>query len=252
VTVTKTRAETLSERIADEILAGALPPGLHLDEQVLARRFGVSRTPVRDALRLLSGTGLIDIRPRLGATVRTVTTEELDTLFVAMGEIEASCARLATLSMTRAERAALRTQHEAMARLAEAGDREAYVEANLAFHGLLYAGAHNPAIEDIARSLRRRLMPYRRAQFNAPGRLARSHAEHDLVVRAVLARDAAGANAAMLVHMSVVEDVFVDLAGAVQREGPAEAPAGAGGTLRREPRPSAARPARNSRSEARR
>ncbi len=213
MTVTKTRAETLSERIADEILAGALPPGLHLDEQVLARRFGVSRTPVRDALRLLSGTGLIDIRPRLGATVRTVTTEELDTLFVAMGEIEASCARLATLSMTRAERAALRTQHEAMARLAVAGDREAYVEANLAFHGLLYAGAHNPAIEDIARSLRRRLMPYRRAQFNAPGRLARSHAEHDLVVRAVLARDAAGANAAMLVHMSVVEDVFVDLAG---------------------------------------
>ncbi len=242
MTVTKTRAETLSERIADEILAGALPPGLHLDEQVLARRFGVSRTPVRDALRLLSGTGLIDIRPRLGATVRTVTTEELDTLFVAMGEIEASCARLATLSMTRAERAALRTQHEAMARLAEAGDREAYVEANLAFHGLLYARPQS-AIEDIARSLRRRLMPYRRAQFNAPGRLARSHAEHDLVVRAVLARDAAGANAAMLVHMSVVEDVFVDLAGAVQREGPAEAPAGAGGTLRREPRPSAARPA---------
>ncbi|KMO36718.1 GntR family transcriptional regulator, partial [Methylobacterium aquaticum] len=73
MSVSKTRAELLSERIADEILAGALPPGLHLDEQVLARRFGVSRTPVRDALRLLSGTGLIDIRPRLGATVRTVT-----------------------------------------------------------------------------------------------------------------------------------------------------------------------------------
>lgn len=210
--VSKTRADHLSERIADEILAGVLPPGMHLDEQVLARRFGVSRTPVRDALRLLSGTGLIDIRPRLGATVRTVTAEELDTLFVAMGEIEASCARLATLCMTRAERAALRAHHEAMAGLAAAADREAYVEANLAFHGLLYAGAHNPPIEEIARALRRRLMPYRRAQFQAPGRLARSHAEHDLVVRAVLARDSAGANAAMLVHMSVVEDVVVDMA----------------------------------------
>jgi DNA-binding GntR family transcriptional regulator len=243
VAPSKTRAELLSERIADEILAGALPPGLHLDEQVLARRFGVSRTPVRDALRLLSGTGLIDIRPRLGATVRTVTTEELDTLFVAMGEIEASCARLASLCMTRAERASLRAHHEAMARLAAAHDREAYVEANLEFHGLLYAGAHNRTIEDIARALRRRLMPYRRAQFQAPGRLARSHAEHDLVVRAVLARDAAGANTAMLVHMSVVEDVFVDLAEAARGEAPM--PGGERG-------PSAAHPARNSRNDVRR
>lgn len=220
VAVSKTRAELLSERIADEILAGILPPGLHLDEQVLARRFGVSRTPVRDALRLLSGSGLIDIRPRLGATVRTVGAEELDTLFVAMGEIEASCARLAALTMTRAERASLRAHHEAMAGLAGSGDREAYIEANLEFHGLLYAGAHNPPIEEVARALRRRLMPYRRAQFQAPGRLARSHAEHDLVVRAILARDAAGANAAMLVHMSVVEDVFIDLAASAAREPP--------------------------------
>jgi DNA-binding GntR family transcriptional regulator len=256
VSVSKTRAELLSERIADEILAGALPPGLHLDEQVLARRFGVSRTPVRDALRLLSGTGLIDIRPRLGATVRTVTAEELDTLFVAMGEIEASCARLATLCMSRAERAALRAHHEAMASLAAAGDRDAYVEANLEFHGLLYAGAHNPAIEEIARALRRRLMPYRRAQFQAPGRLARSHAEHDVVVRAVLARDTAGANAAMLVHMSVVEDVFVDLAGAARRpvappDEPEDPCRGPGGSPLRGGSPPAARPARNSRKPGR-
>ncbi|WP_238283028.1 GntR family transcriptional regulator, partial [Methylobacterium goesingense] len=60
----QTRAERLADEIAGEILTGAFPPGLHLDEQVLARRFGVSRTPVRDALRLLSGTGLIDLRPR--------------------------------------------------------------------------------------------------------------------------------------------------------------------------------------------
>ncbi len=78
-------------------------------------------------------------------------------------------------------------------------------------------------------------MPYRRAQFQAPGRLARSHAEHDLVVRAVLARDAAGANAAMLVHMSVVEDVVVDMTGASQREAPwpGDPPPGRRGAPRR-------------------
>lgn len=221
----QTRAESLSDQIADAILTGAFAPGTHLDEQVLAKRFGVSRTPVRDALRLLNGTGLITIRPRFGATVRTITPDELDMLFIAMGEIEASCSRLASLSMSPVERGALRAFHERMGRLADGGDHEAYVSANLQFHGLLYAGAHNSALEEIARNLRRRLTPYRRAQFQAPGRLQRSHAEHGLVVRAVLARDAAAANAAMLVHMSVVVDAFdaVDAPGAANREAAGEA-----------------------------
>lgn len=220
VPASQTRAERLADEIASAILAGALAPGLHLDEQVLARRFGVSRTPVRDALRLLSGTGLIDLRPRAGATVRTITPDELDMLFIAMGEVEATCARLATLSMTPTERAGLQNLHEAMGRLAEAGDRDGYTNANQDFHSLLYAGAHNSVVEEIAVSLRRRLTPFRRAQFRAPGRLNRSHAEHGAVVRAVLARDAAAANAAMLIHMSIVEDAFetVDATPAQDRE----------------------------------
>lgn len=220
----QTRAESLSDAIANAILSGELAPGLHLDEQVLARRFGVSRTPVRDALRLLNGTGLVDIRPRFGATVRSITPDELDMLFIAMGEIEATCARLATLSMTPVERGQLQRLHERMGRLAEADDRAGYTEANQEFHGLLYEGAHNVVVEEIAHNLRRRLTPYRKAQFRAPGRLLRSHAEHGLVVRAVLSRDAAAANAAMLVHMSVVEDVFerVDATDAVQRQAAAE------------------------------
>ncbi len=211
VPASQTRAERLADEIASAILAGALAPGLHLDEQVLAQRFGVSRTPVRDALRLLSGTGLIDLRPRTGATVRTITPDERDMLFVAMGEVEATCARLATLSMTPAERAGLQNLHDTMGRLAEAGDRDGYTHANQAFHALLYAGGHNSVVEEIALSLRRRLTPFRRAQFRAPGRLHRSHAEHAAVVRAVLARDAAAANAAMLIHMSIVEDAFESL-----------------------------------------
>lgn len=219
MTAIQTRAEHLADQIAAAILTGNLPPGLHLDEQVLAKRFGVSRTPVRDALRLLSGTGLIDLRPRAGATVRTITPDELDMLFIAMGEIEATCARLATLSMTPTERSRLRDLHEGMALLAERSDRETYIVANQDFHALLYKGAHNTVVEEIALSLRRRLTPFRKAQFQAEGRLVRSHAEHGAVVRAVLARDAAAANAAMLIHMSIVEDVFetVDAAPAETR-----------------------------------
>lgn len=234
----RTRAESLSDAIADAILTGVFAPGSHLDEQVLAKRFGVSRTPVRDALRLLNGTGLIDLRPRFGATVRTVTPEDLDMMFIAMGEIEASCARLSTLSMSPAERGRLQGLHEQMGLMAQAEDREAYIAANQEFHGLLYEGAHNAVLEEMARHLRRRLTPYRKAQFRAPGRLARSHAEHGLVVRAVRARDAAAASAAMLVHMSMVEDVFeaFDASVAAARE--------AAGTSAREPRRRTAAPGR--------
>lgn len=220
----QTRAESLSDEIANAILSGDFAPGRHLDEQVLAKHFGVSRTPVRDALRLLNGTGLIALRPRYGATVRTLTPDELDMMFIAMGEIEATCARLATLSMSSAERGHLRDLHERMGTMAQTEEREGYVLANQDFHGLLYEGAHNSVVKEIAYNLRRRLTPYRKVQFNAPGRLARSHAEHGRVVRAILARDAAGANAAMLVHMSVVEDAFeaVDAGSAAVREAASE------------------------------
>lgn len=207
----QTRTERLAENIADAILRGDLVPGARLDEQSLAARYGVSRTPVREALRQLGMTGLIEIRPRRGAVVAEVTPGQLEVLFVAMGEIEASCARLASLSMTPIERRRLGSLHERMGSLTGEADDHAYVDANAAFHTSIYTGTHNAALAEIAFGLRRRLSPFRRAQFRAPGRLPCSHAEHDVVVRAILGGDAAGAHAAMLHHVSLVEDAFEQL-----------------------------------------
>ena len=199
-----TRAEKLANALAQDILSGALQPGARLDEHMLAERYGVSRTPVREALRQLAATGLIDMRPRRGAFVASVTKERLSELFVAMGEIEATCARLSALSMNPIERRRLKGLHESMARLAEAD----YAEANVAFHLAIYEGAHNPVLLDIAVGLRRRLDPFRRAQFRAPGRLQRSHEEHERIVTAILAGSAEAAHAAMLDHVHSVEDAF--------------------------------------------
>ena len=135
-----------------------------------------------------------------------------------MAEIEAACARLAAMSMTPIERRRLQNLHESMAALARRGDRDDYVAANVAFHTGVYAGAHNEILADFARSLRRRLAPFRRAQFRAEGRLARSHAEHGIVVKAILACDAAAAHAAMFHHMSLVEDSFGQLGAGVAGE----------------------------------
>jgi len=203
-----TLTEKLATAIADGILDGTFKPGTHLDELRLAQQHGVSRTPVREALRQLATSGLIDMRPRRGAVVSKATPEEIESLFVAMAEMEATCARLCALGMTPVERRRLQARHEEMTSLAASGNTDAYSNANVAFHSAIYAGAHNVSLAEFAMGLRRRVGPFRRAQFQMEGRVTRSNREHEAVVRAILAGDSAGAHAAMLHHVSLVEDAF--------------------------------------------
>lgn len=206
-----TAADKLAEDLAEAILAGEFAPGSRLDEQYLAQRYSVSRTPVREALRQLATTGLIEVRPRRGAIVATVTPDQLEDLFVAMGELEATCARLAAISMSTTERRKLQALHEKMAELAKGDDVTAFADANHVFHTMIYGGCHNAVIEDMTTALRRRLAPFRRAQFYLEGRPPRSHREHDAVVAAILRGDADGAHAAMLQHVTLVEDSYEEL-----------------------------------------
>lgn len=193
------------------VLSGELPPGSKLDEQGLAQRFSVSRTPVREALRRLASTGLIELRHHKGAFVSLMTPEKLEQMFVAMAELEATCARLAAMTMAPVERGRLQRLHESMGEMALKGAIEDFVEANDALHNLIYSGAHNAFLEETTSNLRRRLAPYRRAQFRTTGRLARSHQEHDIVVRAIVTGDPARAHAAMLHHVDQVGASFEKL-----------------------------------------
>lgn len=209
--MSESTADKLAEALAESIFSGDFEPGSRLDEQQLAQRFAVSRTPVREALRLLATSGLIEIRPRRGAFVTEVSPSELEELFVAMGELEATCARLAALSMATTERRRLEALHDRMRELARGDDAAAFAEANHAFHTMIYAGAHNVVLADMTAALRKRLAPFRRAQFYLEGRPPRSHAEHDAVVRAIVDGDAGGAHAAMLHHVTLVEASFEEL-----------------------------------------
>jgi len=201
----------LAEEIEHLVLNGELRPGAKLDEQVLADRFAVSRTPVREALRRLASTGLIELKPNKGAFVALMTSERLEEMFIAMAELEATCARLAAMSMAPVERRSLQRLHESMGELARREEVEAFVDANDAFHNLIYSGAHNGPLEEMTLGLRRRLAPYRRSQFRAQGRLERSQQEHDAVVKAILVGDPARAHASMLHHVDQVEASFEKL-----------------------------------------
>jgi DNA-binding GntR family transcriptional regulator len=203
-----TRAEELRLQLADEIVRGVLPPGAALDETDIARRFNVSRTPVREALRQLVASGLVEARAHRGAVVAQPSIERLTGMFEAMAELEALCAGLAAERMTPAERHRLEAVHEELRVLSQAGNPDRFHDVNERFHNTVYAGSQNDYIAEITLATRARVQPFRRAQFRNLGRLAKSHAEHDRVVVAILRGDRVGASVAMRAHIDLVRDEY--------------------------------------------
>ena len=203
-----TRAEELRLQLADEIVRGALPPGAALDETDIARRFSVSRTPVREALRQLVASGLVEARPHRGAVVAQPSIERLTDMFEAMAELEALCAGLAAERMRPVERHQLEAVHEELRVLSHAGNPDRFHEVNERFHNTIYAGSQNAYVAEMTLATRVRVQPFRRAQFRNLGRLAKSHAEHDRVVVAILRGDKTGAAAAIRDHIELVRDEY--------------------------------------------
>lgn len=207
----KNRSTELREDIEEMIAVGELTPGQHLDETELAARFDVSRTPIREALIQLASMGVVVIRPRRGAIVADLGPQQLVEMFEVMSELEATCGRLAARRMTVEEQQALQAAHQACKEALEAQEPDAYYYKNEAFHEAIYAGSHNQFLIEQARSLYRRLRPYRRLQLRVRNRLSNSYAEHDGVVQAILAGDGEKAAQLLREHVMIQGQRFSDL-----------------------------------------
>ena len=232
-----TKANEIHKLIADDIVHGRRHPVASLDEVTLARVFNVSRTPIREAIRQLEMSGLVEARPHRGAVVCDVPKARLDEMFSVMAELEALCARWAATAMNETERRDLRRLHDGSGDFARHGRRDAYVDANNSFHGSLYDGSHNGFLAETTRHVRQRLAPFRRVQFEAENRLAESFAEHERIVAAIERQDADGADAAMRAHIGIVREKVDDVAWS----GPSKASPGARPELGR-PTPLVPRP----------
>ena len=212
-----TRAEAIAAALAEAITRGEMPPGTSLEEERLALAHGASRTPVREALRLLVATGLVEQRPRRGAVVARPEPRRVAEMFAAMAELEAICARLCAEALSAKEKAKLKARHEAMGRLVAAHDLAGYRAANVAFHEALYQGAGNAYLAELAEATRRRLAPFRAAQLGGKDRLAASHAEHGAIIAGICAGDGAAAAAAMRAHLAATEGSLGVMAGSVPK-----------------------------------
>lgn len=208
-----TKAKLIHQQIADDIVHGRLAPGAPLDETSIATTFGVSRTPIREAIRQLEAIGLVEARPSRGAVVAGMTERQLDEMFAVMAELEALCARWAAIAMTPSERRQLAILQAESERLVSDGRLDAYVDFNNRFHETIYRGSHNPFLAELTLTVRRRCAPFRRAQFETLGRLAKSHREHGAVVTAIERGDADSAQTCMRAHIVVVRSAVDEIAG---------------------------------------
>ena len=219
----KNRHANLRESIEEMIATGALSPGHHLDETELAEQYGVSRTPVREALLQLASVGIVSLRPRRGAVVAEIGPQQLVEMFEVMAEFEAMAGRLAARRMSAAEHATLLAAHHTCSEACLSQDTDAYFYQNELFHDAIYAGSHNAFLAGQARALHRRLRPYRRLQLRVRDRLNASYGEHAAVVEAILAGDGDRTAELLRGHIMVQGQRFADLMASLSQIGSAAA-----------------------------
>lgn len=201
--VPKTRTDEIVNRLTQSIITKRLAPGMALDEISLAQDFSVSRTPVREALRQLAASGLVELRPHRAPIVANADEARLSDMFDIMAELESLCATRACQHMSAEERHVLEIHHHQMGDMVRNADMNAYRNANMVFHAMIYDGAHNGYLRELALGTRERLAPHRGVQLEAPARLATSYAEHGEIVTAILQGDALKAALAARQHLDL-------------------------------------------------
>jgi len=194
-----TLSDDIFQALAKDILSGKYEPGERLDEPSICRKFKVSRTPIREALRRLSGTGLVEITPRKGVTIARIDAEQLNDMFEALAEFEGLCARLSAVRMTMLEKRRLEILNESRKSRISGGEKD-FAALNNEFHESIYQGSHNPSIAAATRNFRQRLAPFRALQF-VPGHTEYSFHEHDDIVNAIVSADSESACKMMRDHV---------------------------------------------------
>lgn len=196
-------AEKVRVRLEHDILTFVIKPGEKLDETRLAEINGVSRTPVREALRQLAASGLVDMRPHRGAVARRLSLGEIVELFEMMAMFEGLCARLAAKRAMLSQLIAVRAAHEDCRVHVETEALDDYYKANELFHEQIYNACGNTTLIKQTLQIRDRLKPFRRYQLNRINRLQESFNEHERIVLAIETGDAVAAEALIQEHLAV-------------------------------------------------
>ncbi|CAM5784870.1 GntR family transcriptional regulator [Rhizobacter fulvus] len=193
--------EEVATRLRTMVFERQLAPGEWIDELALARDWQISRTPLREALKVLAAEGLVTPVPRQGCKVTELSEHDADDLFPVMALLEGRCAFEAVRKASPADVKALRKLHEVLERHAATGNVDGYYRANHEFHTRVQALADNRWLDRATNDLRRFLRMLRGRQLNWPGRIQASINEHRVLMDAIEHGDAARAERVMHDHL---------------------------------------------------
>ena len=201
----------IRDSLEQRIIEGEMGIGKRLDEAELSLQYGVSRTPVREALQRLAESGLAEHIPRRGTFVRAPGLSELVEMFEVMTELECMAVRLAIRRANTVDIDVLTESNEACRAAFKADDTKRYYELNAAVHGQIYKMSGNGFLASEAQRLHDRLRPFRRLQLRVRGRMGESMDEHDLILASIRDGDVQKAVDTMRSHITVLGERFNDL-----------------------------------------
>ena len=184
----KSLKEQVYAQIKGEILGGGVMPGARILEKALGARFGISRTPIREALLQLASEGLVVVLQRRGIFVAHRTLEEIEEIYALLGLLEGAAAARAIRRMGKAEIGALEALQRSMEDACERGDIRKFVEVNVQAHEVFLEACGSPRLREICAKLREQLHQYPFRMLALPGWMEKSLAEHDEILRAFAAR----------------------------------------------------------------
>ena len=193
--------DELVERLRELIVESELEPGARVPERELCERFSVSRTPLREALKVLASEGLLELLPRRGARVARLTAADLDEMFPVMGTLEALAGELACARITEAEMAEVRALHYQMVLHATRGELPEYFRLNQRIHEAIMAAARNPTLARLYRGLAGRVRRARYLANMSKARWDQAVAEHEAILAALEARDGAALGRVLEAHL---------------------------------------------------
>lgn len=188
--VRRTLHAELLERLRELIVQGELAPGTKVPEKELCARFAVSRTPLREALKVLASEGLVTLTPNRGATVSDLTLEALEEAFPVMGALEALSGEMACAKISDAELTRVRRLHDRMIGHYERGELQDYFRLNQQIHERILTAAGNALLVSLYKSLEGRVRQARYLANMSAERWAQAVAEHEEIIAALEARDA--------------------------------------------------------------
>jgi DNA-binding GntR family transcriptional regulator len=202
----------VAERLRQSIFTHEFAAGEWIDEQALAIEYGISRTPLREALKVLAAEGLVTLKPRRGCYVAEISERDLDDIFPLMAMLEGRSAREAAQKCLPEQLARLEQLHAELEHYSASGQVDRFFVANQDFHRQIQELSGNRWLLQLAQDLRRVLKLTRLHSLSVDGRLQQSMAEHQAIMSALRARDADAAEIAMREHLLASREALTHLA----------------------------------------